>query len=70
MYRKAGCYIAAVLFLMSAQAVPQARRSTIVAFLHVTVIDGTGTSARPDQTVLVSADRITAVGPSSNVRIP
>src|SRR5262245_15277247 len=70
MNRKAGCYLAAILFLMSSQAAPQARRSTLVAFVHVTVIDGTGAAARPNQTVLVSGDRISAVGPPSNVRIP
>src|SRR5215469_401900 len=70
MHRKTGCHLAAILFLISSQAAPQARRDTLVAFVHVTVIDGTGASARPNQTVLVSGDRITAVGPSSNVRIP
>src|SRR5262249_52944744 len=41
-----------------------------LAFVHVTVIDGTGAAARPDQTVLVAGDRISGVGPSSRVSIP
>jgi imidazolonepropionase-like amidohydrolase len=40
------------------------------AFAHAAVIDGTGAAAKHDQTVLVSQDRITAVGPSGKVRIP
>ena len=46
------------------------RDNPSVAFVHVTVIDGTGAAARPDQTVVTSGDRITAVGPSITVRIP
>src|SRR5215471_12234491 len=42
----------------------------LIAFVHATVIDGTGAAARPNQTVLISGDRITAVGPSSTVAIP
>jgi hypothetical protein len=61
-----------LLVLLSAGAFAQAQTNgnSIVAFVHATVIDGTGAAARPNQAVLVSGDRITAVGPSSNVRIP
>ena len=39
------------------------------AFVHATVIDGTGAAAKHNQAVLVSEDRITAVGPSGKVAI-
>jgi hypothetical protein len=45
------------------------RRATI-AFEHVTVIDGTGAAAKPNQSVVVSGDRVAAVGPTTKVRIP
>jgi hypothetical protein len=32
-----------------------------IAFVHVAVIDATGAPVKPDQTVLISGDRITAV---------
>jgi len=48
----------------------QAAGNSSFAFVHVTVIDGTGAPAQPNQTVLVSGDRITAVGPSAGVPIP
>jgi predicted amidohydrolase YtcJ len=41
-----------------------------LAFVHVTVIDATGAPAKPNQTVLVSGNRITALGPFGTVAIP
>lgn len=41
-----------------------------LAIINVTVIDGTGAPARNNQTVVVVGDRIHAVGPASDVRIP
>jgi imidazolonepropionase-like amidohydrolase len=41
-----------------------------IALTHVTVIDATGAPARPDQTVVVTRERIAAVGRSSAVAIP
>jgi hypothetical protein len=63
-----------VLVLAAAMALPthdtaQTKRGPF-AFVHATVIDGTGAPAKLDQTVLVSEDRIMAVGPSGSVRIP
>jgi imidazolonepropionase-like amidohydrolase len=55
---------------MSKAAPAQTKPSTVVAFARVTVIDGTGAPAKSGQTVVISGDRITAVGPSANVRIP
>jgi imidazolonepropionase-like amidohydrolase len=37
---------------------------------HVTVIDATGTPAKPDMTVVVIGDRISKLGKSSKVRVP
>ena len=39
-----------------------------LVFTHVTVIDATGSPAQPDMTVVVTGDRITAVGKSADVR--
>lgn len=41
-----------------------------VAFTGVTVIDGTGSSVARDQTVVIDAGRIIAVGPTGSVPIP
>lgn len=41
-----------------------------LAFTHVTVIDATGSAAKPDMTVVISADRITAVSSSAQATIP
>ena len=40
------------------------------ALTHVTVIDGTGATARTDQTIVVSGGKIVSVGPSAHARIP
>lgn len=42
----------------------------IVALTHVRLVDGTGTRARADQTVIVKGARIEAVGPSATTAIP
>jgi imidazolonepropionase-like amidohydrolase len=42
----------------------------IVALKHVRVIDGTGASAKTDQTIVIQADRISAMGPASSTKIP
>lgn len=44
--------------------------SPIVALTHVRVIDGTGASARDDQTVVIRDGRIAAVGSAASVPIP
>jgi imidazolonepropionase-like amidohydrolase len=41
-----------------------------VALAHVTVVDPVDSLPRPDQTVLIQGNRITAAGPSGTVRIP
>jgi len=41
-----------------------------LAVTHVTVIDATGAAAKPDQTVLITDERIIAIAPASTARIP
>ena len=41
-----------------------------IAFRGVTVVDVTGGPSRPDQTVLISGNRIVALGASRDVRVP
>jgi imidazolonepropionase-like amidohydrolase len=41
-----------------------------VALTHVRVIDGTGSPAREEQTIIIESGRITAIGPTSDVSVP
>lgn len=43
---------------------------TTLAFTHVGVIDATGTPVQPDMTVIVTGNRITAIGKTGSVAIP
>jgi imidazolonepropionase-like amidohydrolase len=42
----------------------------VLALTHVRVVDGTGTPARNDQTVIVSGGRIVAMGPRAGTAVP
>jgi imidazolonepropionase-like amidohydrolase len=42
----------------------------VVALTHVQVVDGTGAAPAADQTIIITGDKITAVGPSASVRVP
>src|SRR5215472_9192443 len=42
----------------------------VIALEHVRVIDGTGAAAKSDQTILISGDKITAIGASGSVQVP
>ncbi|HKP30876.1 MAG TPA: amidohydrolase family protein [Gemmatimonadales bacterium] len=42
----------------------------VVALTHARLVDGTGTPAREDQTVVVSGPQITAVGPTASTALP
>jgi len=44
--------------------------AVLFAFTHVTVIDATGAPPKDAQTVVVAGERIAALGPESEVRIP
>lgn len=45
-------------------------QSPVIALEHVRVIDGTGTPAKPDQTIVISGGKIAAIGDSSSVHVP
>ena len=47
-----------------------AKTSPTVAIRNVTVVDVTDGSLRPEQTVLIAGNRIVAVGPTDEVRMP
>src|SRR5262249_33363724 len=42
----------------------------VVALTHVKLVDGTGTPAKSDQTIVITGDKITAVGASGSVSVP
>jgi N-acyl-D-aspartate/D-glutamate deacylase len=42
----------------------------LVVLRHVRVIDGTGTPARDDQSIVIANRRITAVGPAASTPGP
>ncbi len=42
----------------------------VIALEHVRLIDGTGAAAKTDQTILISGDKITAIGASGSVQVP
>jgi len=68
--------LSAVVLIQAPAALPPAERqfvavdAPVVALAHVKLVDGTGTPARDDQTVIVEAGRITWVGASGAARIP
>ena len=64
--------IAAVLFLSAliCSLLLGQRSQKALALTHVTVIDMTGGPALGDRTVMVTANRITAIGASSKVNVP
>jgi imidazolonepropionase-like amidohydrolase len=43
---------------------------TSVAFTHVTVIDATGSPAKANMTVVITGDRIAAIGRTGSVSLP
>jgi imidazolonepropionase-like amidohydrolase len=43
---------------------------TILAFRHVTLVDATGSPAKPDMTVVITGDGITDIGRAIDARIP
>jgi cytosine/adenosine deaminase-related metal-dependent hydrolase len=66
------CRVLAWFFLLtfSLAVQPATATTNVLAFTHVTVIDATGAPARPDITVLITGDRITAIGKSSKLTPP
>jgi imidazolonepropionase-like amidohydrolase len=45
-------------------------QSKQIALIHVTVIDATGSPPKPQMTVVITGDRITALGRTGRIRIP
>jgi predicted amidohydrolase YtcJ len=61
-------WLSAFFLLCSLSASTQTNSAT--AITHVTVIDCTGATARPNSTVAVTGGLISAIGPSGTVTIP
>src|SRR6267143_1307700 len=62
-----------LLLLLVSQLIAQrlpVTQPTSLAFTHVTLIDMTGAPPKPDMTVVVTGNRITALGQTGKVRIP
>src|SRR5215216_5938771 len=47
-----------------------ATRDPVIALKHVRVIDGTGSAAREDQTIIIDSGRIVAIGPTAEISVP
>jgi Amidohydrolase family len=62
--------IPALIVALVASAVNVRTQDQPLALIHATVIDATGAAAKPDMTVLVSGDRIVALGKTGTVRVP
>ena len=45
-------------------------KDPVVALTHVRIIDGTGTAAREDQTIIIDSGRIAAIGPTDQTPVP
>src|SRR5713226_3340483 len=64
---------ALVFFALAVPAWLRAQPGTtpgLLVFTHVTVIDCTGAPEQPDMTVVITGDRISAIGKSAGVAIP
>src|SRR5258706_11997939 len=69
--RKGLLTLSLVLFLLPMTAFAEtAQDSRSLVLVHVTVIDATGAPAKPDMTVVLTGDRITAIGKTGKVSIP
>jgi imidazolonepropionase-like amidohydrolase len=44
--------------------------TSVLALAHVLLIDGTGSAPKPDQTIVIRAGKIAAVGPAGSVQVP
>ena len=55
--------------LLTGQTAPQ-RQQKVLALTHVTVIDVTGGPALPDSTVVITGNRISAIGATGKVSVP
>ena len=53
-----------------AGATPEVAAESTLAFIHVDVIDATGTPAQPDMTVVIRGQRIVEVAKSGQAQVP
>ncbi len=44
--------------------------TSLLALTHVLLVDGTGGAPKPDQTIVIRAGKIVAVGPAASVQVP
>lgn len=47
-----------------------AYRQPVIAFTHATIVDGTGSAPKLDQTLVIDKGRITALGSAASTRVP
>ena len=59
-----------LLLIVSGNLRAQELRPDVLALTHVTVIDMTGASPKPDMTVLITGRQITAIARSRRMRVP
>ena len=59
-----------LVLLAACQQKPSQPTAPSTAFINVTVIDGTDAPPRPGQTVVVTGDRIVAIGDAKSVTVP
>ena len=45
-------------------------KGPLIALTHVRVIDGSGSRAQEDQTIIIDSGRITSIGPASKITVP
>lgn len=62
--------LAAIVTISTLARVGRAAQPRSIVLNHVTVIDATGNSPLPDMTVVVSGNRIAALGRAGRVRVP
>ncbi len=61
---------AALLAQGQARPAPVRHSPASLAFTHVTVVDATGAAAKPGMTVVVTGDRIAALGRTGRIKLP
>ena len=59
-----------LLLLPSVAGVAPTPVQSVLVLTHVTIIDGTGSPAQPDMTVVITGKRITEIAPSKKSRMP
>lgn len=47
-----------------------AYKQRVIAFTHATIVDGTGTQPKPDQTPVIDQGRIVGLGPAAGTKVP